>query len=227
MKGLNTPLQRTILAVLNVNIFVMAFGIALLNKLYSIKTVEIGILESELSWLFNVFTLSVSLMCLFFGKLISPIGSEFTLKLGLLIMAGSFVLNGILLDLVNDPIITFVTSLVLQMFAGIGKAAFNISYTCIICREFKGAVVFVFAVVEICFGLGNIAGKSVGELLYGLGGYYLPLVAVCGSMLVACVLLNHLALPRQDADETLMPLVAESRPPSWHCLDALSLCFRL
>ena len=45
MEGLNTPLQCAILAVFNINVFVMAFGIALLSKLYSIKADDIGIPE--------------------------------------------------------------------------------------------------------------------------------------------------------------------------------------
>ena len=42
----------------------MAFGIALLSKLYLIKASSMGIPETEFGWVFNVFTLSISLMCL-------------------------------------------------------------------------------------------------------------------------------------------------------------------
>ena len=194
MKGLNTLLQRSILAVLNVNIFVMACGIALLSKVYTIKFDVIGIPGTQFGWIFNVFNISVSIMCLIFGMHISPMGSTFLLNLGLLIMAGVFVSHGLLLDIEEDSTTTFWISLVLQTVAGIGKAAFNISYTCIICREFKGAVVFVFAFVEISFGLGNLLGRPVGEFLYGLGGFNLPFLAISGFVLV-CFPLNYLVLP--------------------------------
>ena len=121
----------------------------------------------------------------------------------MLIMTGDFILTGLLLDIVENPTTFFAISLVLQILAGIGKAAFNISYTCIICKEFKGAVVFVFAFVEISFGLGNLVGRPVGELLYEMVGYYFPLLTMCGVMLVACLPLNHSVLPHQDAIETL------------------------
>ena len=42
----------------------MAFGIVLLSKLYSIKASGMGIPETEFGCFFNVFTLSISLMCL-------------------------------------------------------------------------------------------------------------------------------------------------------------------
>ena len=104
-------------------------------------------------------------------------------------------------------------SLVLQFFGGIGKAAFNISYTCIIGKMFNDSVVFAFAAVKTSFGLGWLLGSIGGQWLFGLGGYYLPFVAMGALMLVVCIPTILFALPLQD-DFKPATLSRERRQPS-------------
>lgn len=59
------------------------------------------------------------------------------------------------------------------------------------------------ASLETFFGLGLIAGPTVGGALYSLGGYYLPFV-VLGTCLLLAAILTIIILPQhnQDLSET-------------------------
>lgn len=58
---------------------------------------------------------------------------------------------------------------------------------------------FLQASLETCFGLGLIAGPTVGGTLYSLGGYYLPFV-VLGTFLLITAILTIIILPHHSHD---------------------------
>ena len=70
-----------------------------------------------------------------------------------------------------------------------------------IIEAFKEHIVLVIAIVETFSALPFLIWPDVGGWLYGLGGFYLPFVTV-GVLLLGCVLMNLLFLPRQDEGVT-------------------------
>ncbi|KAA0193882.1 hypothetical protein HAZT_HAZT003131 [Hyalella azteca] len=88
----------------------------------------------------------------------------------------------------SGPTVFLTFSFIIRIIEALGNAAFITTAFSIIAQEFPLNVASAFATLETFFGLGLIAGPTVGGALYELGGFTLPFVVLGCVLMVAAAM---------------------------------------
>lgn len=141
-----------------------------------------GASSTEYGLVFGIYHLSFFISGPLLARKMSKIGTKRVANLGLMVVGICSAIFGLLKGIQGRVPFIAVAALVRCVEAA-GNAGFLCAYFSLVAKEFPDRVAFMFSMVETIFGLGLIAGPSIGAILYQAGGYTLPFVTM-GSILV-------------------------------------------
>ncbi|KAG8225476.1 hypothetical protein J437_LFUL004477 [Ladona fulva] len=153
--------------------FASAACISLQAPFYPEKAESKGVTPTEYGLVFGVFELTSFISSPLFGKL---------------------------LDMVERTQDFLILSFAVRIVEALGAAASVTASFTIIATEFPETVATTFATLETFFGLGLIAGPTIGGILYQIGGYKTPFM-VMGGVLITAAFITFLILPDVDHRE--------------------------
>ncbi|XP_018012632.2 MFS-type transporter SLC18B1-like [Hyalella azteca] len=156
-----------------------------------------GATTMQYSFVFAVFELVVFIVCPIYGQFLERIGVNFMNNAGIFTVSVSCILFGFL-NRMSGPTVFLTFSFIIRIMEALGNAAFLTTAFSIIAQEFSLNVASAFATLETFYGLGMIAGPSVGGALYELGGFTLPFV-VLGSLLMVAAAMVWYFLPVESS----------------------------
>lgn len=194
--------------------FCAAVCISLQAPFFPAEAEKKGATPTQYGLVFGVFELTVFIVSPFYGTFLMQIGPKFMLQAGIFLMAVCSILFG-LIDRVPGHGSFLTLAFLIRIVEAAGNAGYLTAGFSIIAKEFPDNVATAFGTLETFFGLGIIAGPTIGGALYEAGGYSLPFVLLGCLLLVGCVV-TCIILPNQDGD----PL---SEVPSQSMLAALKV----
>ncbi|XP_065203816.1 MFS-type transporter SLC18B1-like [Planococcus citri] len=159
-----------------------------------------GASATEYGFVFGVFELVVFLVSPWYGKHVKNIGPKRMFFSGICISGVCSILFG-LLDFIDEHIWFISFAFLIRIIEAMGNAAFLTASFAIIANEFPENIATTFASLETFFGLGLIAGPSLGGVLYELGGYTTPFVSL-GALLFITAILTKVVLPSHEEIQT-------------------------
>lgn len=152
-----------------------------------------GASATESGLVFGIYELSILISGPLLGRQMSRIGTKRMVNFGVMVTGVCSVIFGLLNGIQGR--VAFITAAILvRCVEAVGNAGFITACFSLVAKEFPERVASMFALVETFFGLGLIAGPSIGSVLYQMGGYTLPFVTL-GSILVAASLVTCFTLP--------------------------------
>ncbi|XP_046393068.1 MFS-type transporter SLC18B1-like [Ischnura elegans] len=173
--------------------FASAACISLQAPFYPEEAESKGISPSQYGFVFGVFELTQFLSSPFFGKYLETLGPLFTYNAGIFVAAVCSFLFG-LLDLIWKSEDFLILSFAVRIVEALGTSASVTASFTIIAIEFPETVATTFATLETFFGLGLIAGPTIGGFLYQVGGYKTPFI-VMGGILLTAAAVTYVILP--------------------------------
>lgn len=186
-------LSLVIIAIAN---FCSAICVSLQAPFYPAEAEAKGATATEYGLVFGIFELVVFLVSPIYGEYVSNIGSKFMFNAGIFVTGSTCILFGFL-NRINDTKPFIYLSFLVRIVEALGNAGFLTASFSIIAKEFEDDVGSTFAALETCFGVGLIAGPTVGGALYELGGYTLPFVCM-GTTLLTAACVTFFLLPDSE-----------------------------
>ncbi|XP_064112402.1 MFS-type transporter SLC18B1-like [Macrobrachium nipponense] len=188
-----TRKQLITLIVFSVAQFCNAVCVSLQAPFYPAEAERKGATATQYGLVFGIFELTVFIVSPIYGRFLNTAGAKLINNLGIFTVSVMCILFGFL-DKINDTTTFIALSFVIRIVEAMGNAAFVTSAFSIIAKEFPKNVGAAFATMETFFGLGLIAGPTVGGALYELGGYTLPFMSM-GIILLLAAILTFCLLP--------------------------------
>jgi len=191
--------RRTCLVLLGGTQLLAGCALSLLAPFFSNEAEGKGVSVSAAGVVFSsVFVVQIVLTPVL-GKYISRLGSSNLFNYGAILSGLTNVAFAFVPLLPSGPLFLTV-SLVIRCVTAVGEAAvFTAVYPLASARASPGRCSSVLGWMETMLGLGTTLGPVLGGLLYQLGGFYLPFLAL-GSLLVLCGLLGFCILPAECGD---------------------------
>lgn len=180
--------------------FCNAICVSLQAPFFPSEAEKKGATATEYGLVFGVFELVVFLVSPFYGQHLTSIGPKRMFFSGICTSGVCSVLFG-LLDFINGHLWFISLAFLIRIIEAMGNAAFLTASFAIIANEFPDNIATTFASLETFFGLGLIAGPSVGGVLYELGGYKLPFVSL-GGLLFITAISTKVVLPSSEEIHT-------------------------
>jgi len=178
--------------------FCSAVCISLQAPFFPSEAERKGATPTEYGLVFGIFELTVFIVSPFYGSFLVRIGPKFMLQTGIFLMATCCILFG-LLDKVPTTGAFLTFAFLIRIVEACGNAGYLTAGFSIIAKEFPDNVAIAFGTLETFFGLGIIAGPTIGGALYEVGGYTLPFVSLGVFLLVGSVV-TFFILPNQDSE---------------------------
>lgn len=172
--------------------------ISLQAPFYPAEAEKKGATATEYGLIFGIFELVVFLVSPIFGKYMTKIGTKFILNAGIFITSTCCILFGFL-DKVEGRDAFVGLSFAVRIVQAVGEAGYMTASFTMIASEFPNNVATTFAALETCFGLGIIAGPTIGGALYQIGGFPLPFISLGGFLFVAACI-TFIILPAPTAN---------------------------
>lgn len=183
----------------NVLNFCSAMCISLQAPFYPMEAERKGATPSQYGFVFGVFELVVFLISPLYGKYMRHIGPKFMMNAGIFITSFCCCLFGFL-DRTPPGTPFLALSFIVRIVAAVGEAGFITASNTIIVREFPDTIGTTFAFMKTSFGLGLIAGPTMGGFLYEIGGFTLPFIVIGGVMFLAGIATAFLLPDKIDED---------------------------
>ena len=210
-----TRKQWMTLIVFSIAQFCNAVVVSLQAPFYPHEAELKGATATQYSFVFGVFELTVFIVSPLYGQFLEVIGVNFLNNSGIFTVAVCCILFGFLNRMATTAL--FLTySFIIRIVEAMGNAAFITSAFSIIAQEFPLNVGSAFATLETFFGLGLIAGPTVGGALYEVGGFTLPFTTL-GCVLLAAAATVYCFLPKEvvrlnvKSDYTVLKLLRHPR----------------
>ncbi|KAL7637562.1 UNVERIFIED_CONTAM: hypothetical protein RMT77_012290 [Armadillidium vulgare] len=153
------------------------FGNVYQSMFYPKLADEKGINAVRYSSVFFFYFLVRLLSSLFSRVLVTLIDPYMIAKVGTFIIGVANILFGYL-DKIYDISIFLWLSYILRFIEAYGFATFAVSAFCIVAKEFPNNIGFIIGIFETGHGAGLSFGPIIGGVLYFLGGFILPFVAL-------------------------------------------------
>ncbi|XP_046990959.1 MFS-type transporter SLC18B1-like [Schistocerca americana] len=179
--------------------FTSAICVSLQAPFYPLEAENKGSTASEYGLVFGIFELVSFISSPILGKYMNAVGAKLLLNSGVCLAAVCAILFG-LLAFVQGHVPFIALSFVVRIAEALGSSAAVTAAFSITAMMFPHSVATTFATLEVFYGLGYIAGPSIGGVLYSLGGYVLPFV-VMGSITALAGLLIYCILPPLEIGE--------------------------
>ncbi|KAL0281504.1 UNVERIFIED_CONTAM: hypothetical protein PYX00_002476 [Menopon gallinae] len=173
--------------------FALSICVSLQAPFYPKEAERKNASSTEYGFVFGIYELVSFVSSPILGHYIDVIGAKTLLSSGIVIAAISSVAFG-MLELINDHLTFIVLSFVVRGIEALGSSAAVTSAFAITASVFPENVATTFATLEIFYGVGYIAGPTIGGALYSHGGFILPFT-VMGCILLVDGLFVFFALP--------------------------------
>jgi len=173
--------------------FVGLCGYSLMAPFFPLVSKEKGTSTFITGFIFAVYPLSIFLLSPIVGKYMPLIGPKLCLITGAFVEGASHIVFGFV-DHLPDGNIFIGICFTIRVVTAIGTACADTAFLSIMLITFKENSSTVFGMVELFSGLGAMAGPAIGGVLFKVGGFNAPFIAV-GSLLIATSLLNVFILP--------------------------------
>lgn len=194
--------QQIIMGLLAFGNFCLGASISLQAPFFTHEAQVKGVSATESGFVFSVFELTIFIVAPIFGKMVAIVKPRFLLLSGLFYVGMASILFGSLKQ--SPPGSVFLgLAIAVRVFEGLGTAAFQTAVFSIVAAEFPKSLASTYSVQQTAFGVGLVAGPTVGGFLYQIGGFTLPFVCV-GSLLLICDALAYLLLPHTENDGQLL-----------------------
>ncbi|XP_068220297.1 MFS-type transporter SLC18B1-like [Palaemon carinicauda] len=206
-----TRQQYLTLFVFAVADFCNAVCVSLQAPFYPMMAESKGATATQYGFVFGVFELIVFIASPFYGNYINKIGPKFMFNAGIFTTATTCIMFGFL-DRINDTNTFIGLSFAIRIIEALGNAGFLTASFSIIAKEFPENVGATFASLETCYGLGMIAGPTLGGALFEVGGYTLPFVSLGGTLIAAatltyCILPSHNEFSEKESSGNIFQLI--------------------
>lgn len=171
-----------------------------------------GVSPSLYGLVFGIFEFGQFIFAPIAGRWIPHLTTQFALPTGLFINAWCTVIFG-LLQWSPGGMTYFWCAFTLRFVSSIGGATYFTASFTLISTDFPSRISSLFALTEVCFGLGMIVGPALGGVLFEAGGFSLPFF-VTGAFCFAVSFFTFFALkspdpvPKNSADEEKKPRVS-------------------
>lgn len=150
------------------------------------KAEQKGMTSTVYGLVFGIFEVAVIVSSPIFGKLI-PIGKpRFFINSGMFIVGVSTVLFGIL-DMCPKGLPFTSLSFVIRAMDGVGCASFMTACYTMVANRFPNCIAKCFSILQTAFGVGFIAGPTIGGILYENTGFMVPFFVMGSLILFGCV----------------------------------------
>ncbi|KAK7065899.1 hypothetical protein SK128_024985, partial [Halocaridina rubra] len=212
-----TRKQLITLVVFSVAQFCNAVCVSLQAPFYPAEAEKKGATATQYGLVFGIFELTVFIVSPIYGKFLNTLGAKFINNAGIFTVSVMSIVFGFL-DRIEDTNTFVGLSFAVRIVEAMGNAAFVTSAFSIIAKEFPKNVGSAFATMETFFGLGLIAGPTLGGALYEVGGYTLPFVSLGAVLLLAatftCCLLPATGARPNESERSQGQLLAAFRLPT-------------
>ncbi|XP_076371411.1 MFS-type transporter SLC18B1-like isoform X2 [Tachypleus tridentatus] len=156
-----------------------------------------GASPSKYGMVFAVYELVGFVFSPIYGRLLPVLKPTFLMYASLFLCGGCSILFGFLHK--SPPGTAFLAlALAIRIVQGFGGCAFYTVSSATLITEFPEKATFIYATMEMMYGVGMIIGPTLGGGLYQLGGYALPFV-VLGVGLLFISLLAFILVPEIEA----------------------------
>ncbi|XP_059490056.1 MFS-type transporter SLC18B1-like [Neocloeon triangulifer] len=180
--------------------FGSAICISLQAPFYPQEAESKGGTATEYGLVFGIFELTAFLSSPLFGQFLPITGAKRTLNCGIVVAALCSIFFG-LLDNFKSHDWFIGLSFAIRIVESLGASAALTAAFAITAAVFPDCVATIFATLEVFYGVGYIAGPTIGGFLFVAGGYVLPFV-VMGSVLLLVGVLIYFVLPANVGQET-------------------------
>ena len=162
-------------------------SLSLLSPFYPKEALTKGVSVTQSGLVLGSVFISTVIFTPIFGKYLQVIGARRSLVFGFIFVALGNISFGFLKQ-VENKVAFLVLSVLIRIFVAIGDSAIAPSSYALaenqVSQEKRGMAI---AVVEACWGIGNVFGPSLGGLLYDLGGFPLPFWVLGSLMLLIAI----------------------------------------
>lgn len=193
--------RLVIMGLLSFGNFCLGSSISLQAPFFTHEAQIKGVSATESGFVFSVFELTIFLVAPIFAKLVAIVKPRFLLLSGLFYVGMASILFGSLK--MSPPGSVFLgLAIAVRVFEGLGTAAFQTAVFSIVAAEFPKSLASSYSMQQTAFGVGLVAGPTVGGILYEVGGFMLPFLSV-GSLLLVCYVFAYLLLPPTENQDQI------------------------
>ncbi|XP_065062785.1 MFS-type transporter SLC18B1-like [Rhopilema esculentum] len=176
--------------------FIVGCAFAMIAPFFPGEASQKGASLSTVGMIFASYPLTIFFVSPIVGILIPIAGPKTVLLLGLIIEGGTQILFGFV-DMMPDKETFVAFCFLIRIVSAIGGAATSTSALTIITQTFKDNLSPAVGIMETFGGFGMMAGPPIGGLLYSVGGFKLPFLAVGILALVSSIPI-YFILPKDD-----------------------------
>ncbi|XP_071946000.1 MFS-type transporter SLC18B1-like [Antedon mediterranea] len=189
---------------------------SILAPFFPAEAAKQGATKVQVGLIFSVYSLVQFIAAPIIGKFLPTIGCRFAFICGFFVNSGCNILYGFL-DRVAPGTEFLVYCILIRSIEAIGTTAFLTALMALVPNKFPDSVGQTMGNIEIFAGIGLTIGPFLGGVLYQLGGFMLPFVAIGGfSMILSLCLFfilpadNHLSEQKTGSFIHLMSI-----PGTW------------
>ncbi|XP_003739418.1 MFS-type transporter SLC18B1-like [Galendromus occidentalis] len=165
---------------------------------------------TEIGIVFSVYPFIGFISSPIIGKILSKDGSTKNMLIQGLLLDGIFICLMIPTTFLKSPAIFFLSTTAIRAVEALGYSMSLTCYYTLISTEFPDDICILIPLVETLFGLGVMLGPAIGELLYKIGGYYLPLMTL-GIVTIFFAGVSYMLLPKWATKITICADKDEAR----------------
>ncbi|XP_071944869.1 MFS-type transporter SLC18B1-like [Antedon mediterranea] len=186
-----TRVQKIIMVCIALSHVLNNMAYSVLTPFFPLTAEDHGATPSEVGLIFGVYYVSMFVFALITGKLIPVFGLKPTFTVGYVIAAIGNILFGFV-DIFEDKSTFLAVCFSLRVLTSMGGAAAITASLTILANCFQGTMSQPMGNIAASAGLGMILGPFVGGLLYEIGGFILPFVAVGVAMFINVIAVSYI-----------------------------------
>lgn len=192
--------ERAVLVLLALGNFCVGASVSLQAPFFPHEAERKGANSTEYGFVFSVFELTIFFVGPVFAKIVPIVKPRFMLIAGLFYVGVASVLFGFLNQ--SPPGAVFLSlAIATRVAEGIGTAGFQTAVFSIVAAEFPNSLATSYSIQQTVFGVGLVAGPTVGGCLYQIGGFMVPFVTIGVLMLICCALIYFLLPATEEPHE--------------------------
>ncbi|XP_046676246.1 MFS-type transporter SLC18B1-like isoform X2 [Homalodisca vitripennis] len=195
--------QVLVLLVLALGNFLSFCSMSILAPFFPKEAHRKGMDLSVSGFVFSFYALVVSITAPVLGKMLPKVGAKPMYIWGLILAACSNFIFGLLPQVRDYSLFTFMAFFVRGLEA-LGASAFSTSSFVFVVETFPDNISTILGVMETVIGLGMSVGPAIGGVLYSIGGFGLPFY-ILGVIMLGVVPLDIWVLPAASAETKKNP----------------------
>ena len=155
-----------------------------------------GVSQMQVGMVFASYHFTIFATSPFFGRNCQNIGIKRMIYIGILVM-GLCAIAFSLLGFIGNKSIFVSLSYAIRLVEALGHSSFKTATFAMVAKGYPDAITFIYASLQASFGAGLTLGPFAGELLYSIGGFFLPF-ALTGSLTLLAAIMTYFIIPSND-----------------------------